>query len=155
MTDHIGRSLTLAAEAGANGNRPFGAVLTAATGEVLAEGHNEVASSGDVTAHAELVAIRAATAAGLAAQLPGSVIYASGEPCPMCAAACVWAGIARIVFAASTAGFSAVLPDGPHFLLSCAALIEHTDATVEVCGPVREHEALAVMRAATPLVSRR
>ena len=148
--DFIGRSLALAAEAGAEGNRPFGAVLVAATGAVLAEGRNRVASAADITAHAELVAIRAATAAGHTGQLAGSVMYASGEPCPMCAAACVWAGVTRIVFAASTQGFTQVLPDGPHFALSCADLIASADAHVEVCGPVRELDALAVMRAATP-----
>jgi len=142
------RSIELAAEAAASGNRPFGAVLVAATGTVLAEGRNEVASAGDITAHAELAAIRRATADGYADRFPGSTMYASGEPCPMCAAACVWAGVTRIVFAASTEGFSTILPDGPHFTLGCADLIATTDAEITVIGPVHEHEALEVMRTA-------
>jgi tRNA(Arg) A34 adenosine deaminase TadA len=149
-TAHVDRSIELAVEAGAAGNRPFGAVLVAATGALLAEGRNEVASSGDVTAHAELVAIRRATAAGYAGRFAGSVMYASGEPCPMCPAACVWAGVTRIVFAASTQGFAALLPDGPQFRLSCAEVIAATDEHVDVRGPVCEGPALAAMRAATP-----
>ena len=147
----ITRSIELAVEAGAHGNRPFGAVFVAADGTVLAEGRNEVGSSGDITAHAELVAIRNATANGLADRFAGSVMYASGEPCPMCAAACVWAGVARIVFAASTQGFTPILPGGPHFRLSCAEVVAATDAPVDVDGPVYEGPALQAMRAATPL----
>lgn len=140
------RSIVLAGEAAELGNRPFGSVLVSVTGQVLAEGRNEVASSGDPTAHAELVALRHADPDRLA----GAVVYASGEPCPMCAAACVWAGVARIVFAASTAAFSAVLPDGPHFRLTCAQVLAASDAGVEVCGPVLEAEALAVMGLSRP-----
>lgn len=142
----VTRSIELAAEAGAGGNRPFGAVFVAANGAVLAEGRNEVGSSGDVTAHAELVAIRNATAEGRADQFRGSAMYASGEPCPMCAAACVWAGVAKIVFAASTEAFARVLPEGPHFHLSCASLVDTTDADVQVIGPVNEEAALRAMR---------
>lgn len=147
--DFTTRSIELAVQAGSNGNRPFGAILVAADGTVLAEGCNEVASSGDVTAHAELVAIRNATDHGYAGQFSGSIMYASGEPCPMCAAACVWAGVSTIVFAASTKAFSRILPDGPHFSLTCADLIAATDADVDVVGPIREEEALAAMGAAT------
>lgn len=146
--DFVTRSIELAVQAGANGNRPFGAVFVAADGTVLAEGCNEVASSADVTAHAELVAIRQATDGGYADQFPGSAMYASGEPCPMCAAACVWAGVSTIVFAASTEGFSTFLTDGPHFTLSCKDVINATDAEVAVIGPAREPETLAAMRSA-------
>jgi len=144
-SDFITRTIELAEQAGANGNRPFGAVLAAADGTVLAEGLNEVASSGDVTAHAELVAIRHATDAGHVDGILGSTMYASGEPCPMCAAACVWAGVTKIVYAASTAGFTRILSDGPHFTLSCADLIATTDAHVDVVGPTCEEGALIAM----------
>lgn len=143
--DFVTRSIELAVQAGHNGNRPFGAVFVAANGTVLAEGRNEVASSGDITAHAELVAIRHATNDGHADRFPGSTMYASGEPCPMCAAACVWAGVTKIVFAASTVEFTRILPDGPHFTLSCADLTTTTDAHVDVIGPIHEEEALNAM----------
>ncbi|HLS78155.1 MAG TPA: nucleoside deaminase [Nocardia sp.] len=145
---HLTRSIDLAAAAAAAGNRPFGAVLVAADGEVLAEGRNEVTSAGDITAHAELAAIRRATATGHADRFAGSTMYASGEPCPMCAAACVWAGVSRIVFAASTPAFSRILTAGPHFGLRCAEVVAASDAAVTVVGPVGELEALEVMRTA-------
>lgn len=144
----LARSIELAAQAAASGNRPFGAVLVAADGAVLAEGRNEVAAAGDITAHAELAAIRRATADGSADRFPGATMYASGEPCPMCAAACVWAGVTRIIFAASTRAFSTFLTEGPHFTLACADLIAATDVEITVIGPVHEHEALEVMRTA-------
>lgn len=147
--EFIARTIELAVESGAAGNRPFGAVLVAADGAVLAEGRNEVASSGDVTAHAELVAIRRATDDGYVSRFAGAVMFASGEPCPMCAAACVWAGVTRIVFAASTEGFTTILTEGPHFTISCADLIDTTDAVVEVIGPIHQEEALEAMRSST------
>lgn len=144
MNDFVWRSVELAVQAGVAGDRPFGSIIVSAQGVVLAEGRNEATSRGDVTAHAELMALRSAPSA----DMPGSTVYASGEPCPMCAAALVWAGVRRIVFAASTAAFSAVLPGGPHFDIGCAELIERCDATIEVQGPVWEVETVEAMRVA-------
>lgn len=137
------RSVELAAQAGGFGNRPFGSVIVGPDGGVLGEGRNEAATSGDLTAHAEVVAMRAIAAD----RLIGSTVYASGEPCPMCAAALVWAGVARVVFAASTQAFARVLPSGPQFDIGCAELISRCDADIEVIGPTMEHETLEVMRA--------
>ncbi|KAI9003018.1 cytosine/adenosine deaminase [Hyaloraphidium curvatum] len=90
---------------------PFGAVVVSPNGTVLAEASNEVTSSNDPTAHAEIVAIRRACKAAGSFELEGATVYASCEPCPMCLAACYWARVARIVFAntredAAGAGFS-------------------------------------------------
>jgi guanine deaminase len=82
--------------AGAGG--PFGAVIVK-DGEVLAEGWNEVTSSNDPTAHAEITAIRRACAKLGAFSLEGCDIYSSCEPCPMCLAAIYWARIDRIFYA--------------------------------------------------------
>ena len=84
-------------EAGEGG--PFGAVVATADGEVVAEGWNQVTSTADPTAHAEIVAIRRAAASLGTHLLAGHVIYASCEPCPMCLAAIAWARMARVVFA--------------------------------------------------------
>ncbi|MGW6032985.1 nucleoside deaminase [Gordonia terrae] len=140
----VRRSIELAGTAGGRGNRPFGSVIVV-DDVTVAEGYNEVGSTGDVSAHAELVALRRAVADGHADRLAGATVYASGEPCPMCAAACVWAGVGRIVFAASTAAFTAIIPDGPHFRLSCAEVIAAGDAGIVVDGPLLEEEALDVM----------
>ena len=77
---------------------PFGAVIVK-DGAVIAEGFNRVTTSNDPTAHAEIVAIRAACAQLASFSLKGCEIYASCEPCPMCLAAIYWARIDRIYFA--------------------------------------------------------
>lgn len=77
---------------------PFGAVVVR-DGVVIGEGWNRVVGSSDPTAHAEVVAIRAAAQRVGDFSLAGSVIYSSCEPCPMCWAAIAWARIDRLVYA--------------------------------------------------------
>jgi tRNA(Arg) A34 adenosine deaminase TadA len=146
---HLHRAIDLAGHAAALGDRPFGAVAVGHDGAVLAEGVNAVNTTGDVTTHAELVAITLATAAGHAAQLRGATVYASGEPCPMCAAAMVWAGVGRIVFAAAAAEFGPIMPPGTSFELTCAEVVASSNVPIEVSGPHLGEDALAVFRAAT------
>ncbi|MFE3289706.1 nucleoside deaminase [Rhodococcus sp. NPDC059234] len=143
---HLHRALVLAAETGDAGNRPFGAVAIAADGSVVSEGANSVATSGDVTEHAELDAITTACAEGNASRLIGGTVYASGEPCPMCSAAMVWAGVRRIVFAAKASDFGEILGGGPTFRLSCADVAQSTEVEIEVTGPALGDEALEPFR---------
>jgi tRNA(Arg) A34 adenosine deaminase TadA len=82
-------------EGGAGG--PFGAVV-ALDGQVIAEGWNQVTSTNDPTAHAEIVALRRACAALGRFELRGAVLYTSCEPCPMCLAAAYWARVDAVVF---------------------------------------------------------
>ena len=96
--DLMRRAIALSMEkmqAGSGG--PFGAVI-ARGGEVVAEGWNQVTSANDPTAHAEIVAIRAACAALGRFELSDCEIYTSCEPCPMCLAAAYWARLGRISF---------------------------------------------------------
>lgn len=79
---------------------PFGAVV-ARDGVIVAEGMNLVTSTLDPTAHAEVVALRRACQAVGRFDLRGCEIFASCEPCPMCLAACYWARVDRIWFAAA------------------------------------------------------
>ncbi len=79
---------------------PFGAVIVK-DGQILAEGENRVTSTGDPTAHAEVVAIREACARLETHVLEGCEIYASCEPCPMCLGAIEWARLDRLYFAAT------------------------------------------------------
>src|SRR5689334_10520319 len=74
---------------------PFGAVVVK-DGRIVGEGRNRVVATNDPTAHAEIVAIRAATQALGTFDLTGCAIYASCEPCPMCLGAILWARIERI-----------------------------------------------------------
>lgn len=99
-----------------NGGRPFGAVVVK-DGEIIATGVNEILSTNDPTAHAELTAIRAASQKLGSASLEGCAVYASGHPCPMCMAAMRLAGIAKVAYAYSN-------EDGAPFGLSTAAIYE-------------------------------
>jgi len=93
------KAIALAVESAGTDGGPFGAVV-ARGDEVIATGTNRVTSSGDPTAHAEIVAIRRAAEALGTHDLSGCILYASTEPCPMCLAATWWARIGEIVFAA-------------------------------------------------------
>ena len=83
----------------AAGGGPFGALVVRA-GEVVAVGVNEVTRSLDPTAHAEVVAIRAACRALGDFRLTGCVLVSSCEPCPLCLSAALWARLDRVVYAA-------------------------------------------------------
>lgn len=93
------RALDLAAEAGAAGEVPVGAVITV-DDRIVAEGGNVMRTGNDPTAHAEMVALRAAGSALGTSRLDRATLWVSLEPCPMCAAAAGLARVARIVFAA-------------------------------------------------------
>ena len=80
---------------------PFGAVLVG-QGKVLGRGFNQVVELRDPSAHAEIVALRAAGRALGRHVFEDCVLYSSSEPCPMCLAACYWASVPRVVFAATS-----------------------------------------------------
>ena len=113
MSDHekfMTRAIELA-QAGSDNNLggPFGCVIVR-NGEIIGEGNNQVTSTLDPTAHAEVVAIRAACKTLSSFQLEQCTIYTSCEPCPMCLGAIYWARAERIFIAcnrqdAAQAGF--------------------------------------------------
>ena len=94
------RAVALAEQALNAGDQPFGSVLVSAQGEVLFEDHNHVAS-GDHTQHPEFAIARWAAQNLTEQQRAESVVYTSGEHCPMCSAAHAWVGLGRIVYASS------------------------------------------------------
>lgn len=77
---------------------PIGAVLVDAAGEIIARGHNLRERDHDATAHAEMIAIRAACAALGRWRLSGLTLYVTIEPCPMCAGAIVMSRVDRVVY---------------------------------------------------------
>ena len=93
------RALDLAGQAAAEGEVPVGAVVTK-EGRIVSEAKNAMRGSLDPTAHAEMVAIRAATAVLGQARLDGCTLWVTLEPCAMCAAAIGLARIASLTFAA-------------------------------------------------------
>ena len=92
-------ALTLAAQAAAQGEVPVGAVIIR-DGVVLGEGWNQPITLHDPSAHAEMLAIRAAGVAAGNYRLPDTTLYVTLEPCPMCVGAMIHARIARVVFGA-------------------------------------------------------
>lgn len=84
-----------------NHGGPFGAVIVK-DGEIIATAHNEVLSSKDPTAHAEILAIRRASQELKQFDLSDCEIYTTSQPCPMCLAAICWAGIKRIHYGTTT-----------------------------------------------------
>jgi guanine deaminase len=109
LVDHLfmARAIELAIENVRSGRGgPFAAVIVK-DGRVVAEGTNRVTSLNDPTAHAEVVAIRAACTALAAFQLDGCDLYTTCEPCPMCLGAIYWARPARVYFASTAADAAA------------------------------------------------
>jgi tRNA(adenine34) deaminase len=94
-------ALREAARAGRAGEVPVGAILVDAGGEVIARAHNRPVATSDPTAHAEIVALRRAARRFGNYRLPGTTLYVTVEPCPMCAGALVQARVARVVFGAT------------------------------------------------------
>lgn len=122
------------------GEVPVGAVLVR-DGKVLAAVGNRVEELGDPTAHAEILAIRAACAALGDPRLAGAELYVTLEPCPMCATAISFARIARVVFAAWDPKGGGI-DHGPR--IYDRATCHHRP---EVVGGVRETEAAALLKA--------
>ena len=108
-------ALREAALAAAEDEVPIGAVIVW-NGRVIAKGHNMTERLGDATAHAEMIAITAATEAVGGKYLNDCTLYVTVEPCPMCAGALAWAQIGSVVYGASDSkrGFSQFTPSLMH-----------------------------------------
>lgn len=98
---HMDLALDEARAAGARGEVPVGAVILAPDGSVAARAGNRTRELSDPTAHAEMLAIRAACAAAGSERLPGYALYVTLEPCAMCAAAIAAARIDRLYYGAA------------------------------------------------------
>jgi guanine deaminase len=108
------RAITLAEKnVAASGGGPFGAVVVH-NGRIIGEGTNQVTGSHDPTAHAEVVAIRAACSELGTHSLAGCEIYASCEPCPMCLSAIYWARIDLIFYGNTKTDAAAIGFDDDH-----------------------------------------
>lgn len=97
---HMTAALEEARAAGERGEVPVGAVITDPQGRIVARAGNRTRESNDPTAHAEILALRAACAAAQSERLPGYSLYVTLEPCAMCAAAISAARIARLYYGA-------------------------------------------------------
>lgn len=98
---YLTRTIELSRQALADRHKtPFGAVVVIG-GRIAGEGTSSVVELHDPTAHAEIMALRAAAQAARSHLLPGAVLYCSSQPCPMCLIAGYWARVARVVYAAT------------------------------------------------------
>jgi tRNA(adenine34) deaminase len=132
-------ALTEARDAATRGEVPVGAVVTQG-GRVLASAGNRTRELNDPTAHAEMLAIRAACAAIGAERLTGCDLHVTLEPCPMCAGAISFARIRRLYFGASDAKGGAV-ENGVRLYASPAC--HHAP---EVYGGIHESEAAVLLK---------
>lgn len=143
----IRASLAVAARARQHGNHPFGAILVGPGGDILLEAENTVVTSGDITAHAETNLVRAASGRFSPEFLAGCSLYASTEPCPMCAGAIFWSNIRRVVYGLSEERLYALVGEGTSeavLHLGCRAVFAHGLREIEVVGPLLEDEAEGV-----------
>jgi tRNA(adenine34) deaminase len=135
----MGEALEVAFGALASGDVPVGAMVLSPDGDVLGVGHNQREQAGDPTAHAEVVALRAAASASDTWRLHGCTLVVTLEPCIMCAGALMLARVARVVFGAwdPKAGACGSVWD----------LVRDRRAThrVEVIGGIREQECSQIL----------
>lgn len=136
--DHLRQCLELAREALEDGDEPFGSILVNAAGDVVFAQRNRV-SAGDHTRHPEFDIARWAAQNLTPEQRAESVVYTSGEHCPMCAAAHAWVGLGSIVYASSSEQLTAWhqqwgIPASPVVPLPINAVAPH----ISVLGPDTE-----------------
>ena len=137
--DWMREALALAGRAETEGEVPVGA-LVVRDGQVLGEGWNRPIGTHDPTAHAEMLALRAAAEQANDYRLGGATLYVTLEPCPMCAAAMAHARIARLVFGAWDPRQGAA---GSAFNLVTAPALNHG---IDAFGGVLSEECGALLR---------
>lgn len=142
---HLRRAIELARMARDHGNRPFGAVIADREGKVVAEAEADSITRRDCTGHAETNALRLATPKLPPNELAGCTMYASSEPCVMCAGAIFWANIRRVVYGVDSVTlrrYRGERRDQADLRLSCREVFRASAHNIEVLGPQLEPEAL-------------
>jgi tRNA(adenine34) deaminase len=141
---YLMQAISWSRTARARGNRPFGSVIIAADGSLIAEAYCNTSETGDCTGHAETNAVRLATPTASREVLAASTLYSSGEPCVMCAGAIFWSGIGRVVFgidAVSLRVFRGEVAEQRDAELSCRDVFAASPHTIECIGPAMLAEA--------------
>ncbi|MFA9425537.1 nucleoside deaminase [Natronorubrum sp. A-ect3] len=145
-TDEAGvrRAIDLARTAVDNGNTPFGSLLVV-DDDVVRTAENTTLTDDDIAAHPEFKLARWAARELEADERASCTMYTSTEPCPMCASAIAYAGLERVVYSVSVESLAALRDDGV-IEIHCEEVVDRSDATTTVEGPVLEDEGLAVHR---------
>jgi tRNA(adenine34) deaminase len=129
------------------GDLPYGAVIVKDQNqEIVVTGYNTAQTDNDLSAHGEINALRTFTKKyGYSLDsLNGYTLYTTCEPCPMCAAACAWSGVSRIVFGASTAQLIELGTE--QIDISCQTVAEKSFQKMEVIGGVLADECLELFK---------
>lgn len=127
------------------GNRPFGAIIVADNGRILAEAFSNTQETGDSTGHAEMNAIRQLGTAKLAPEIiANATLYCSAEPCLMCAGAICGCGLRRVVYGVDAPRLHHLRPDLRPCSLSCHDVFAHAAEEITCMGPCLIEEATAV-----------
>lgn len=127
------------------GNRPFGAMVVAQDGRILAEAFSNTRETGDTTGHAEMNAVRQIGTARLTPDVIASAtLYCSAEPCVLCASAICGVGIQRVVYGLDATRLQSIRPDLRPVQLSCHDIFANATQEVKCLGPCLVEEALAV-----------
>lgn len=135
--------MRLALEEAKKGDSPYGAVIVK-NNEVVAKAYNTVRQNSDPSAHAEMNAIRSLTTKLQNPSLEGYTIYATGEPCPMCATACIWAGLSNIIIGASIQDLISV--NQAQINISCEEIIAKGFRNIEVTKGILTTECLELFK---------
>ncbi|MET1081939.1 MAG: nucleoside deaminase [Burkholderiales bacterium] len=152
---HLRAAIALSHKARQRGNGAYGALLVGADGRVLMDAENSRFTANDATGHAELNLVRAATGAHDAQTLAAATLYASAEPCAMCAGAIFWSGVKRVVYALSADRNYALLESSDDELrIGCREVFGKGKRKVEVLGPALEEEAAAAFSEQNPQAAR-
>jgi tRNA(Arg) A34 adenosine deaminase TadA len=141
------RCFDVARRARTHGNHPFGAILVGPDGTVLIEQENGYLPDRDMTAHAERLLATRASKTYKPGFLAGCTLYASAEPCAMCAGAIYWAGIGRVVYGMNERDLKAITgnhAENPTLDLPCRTVFAAGQRTVEVIGPLLVAESAAL-----------
>jgi tRNA(adenine34) deaminase len=121
------------------GELPYGAVVVGSEGEILGAAHDEVVSSHDLTAHAEILAVRQATSSH--GWLAGATLVATVEPCAMCFSAAWTAGVTRLAFGLSMRELRARRPDSmDEITITSDELNQRAGRTLDIVTGVRKDE---------------
>jgi tRNA(Arg) A34 adenosine deaminase TadA len=140
-------AIAVAKQARSAGNHPFGAILVGPDGAVLMQAGNAHGDAGDRTGHAERLLMTKASLAYTVSFLAGCTMYASAEPCAMCAGAAYWAGVGRVVYGLSERDLGELIGPHPQNLtmdLPCRTVLDAGQRKIEVIGPLLNDESRAV-----------
>ncbi len=140
-------SFEVALRAAAAGNNPFGAILADQDGKLLLEAENTVVTENDITGHAETNLVRMVRSESYGTDLHSFTLYASSEPCAMCAGAIYWGNIGRVVYGLSQERFYSILGGSREqeaLALHIRDVLDRGGRPTEVIGPSLEDEAARV-----------